>query len=218
MDTKKIEELAMCNQLTTEAIAVFLTEHQLTEFDKIFQDLAERTSVDWGWSGFNTDFSKTICELNNPELMLSYVTHYLNDDEAVNNAKHLSRDDFRWLLQHEQLDLCLKIFTTYLEKRKIEDIETQKLIYAAEHFSFFEILAAHQEVDASLQINMICEHTVRLIKLKAYISHHRLCEDAEVAFVKEKSLADLVADYAWRFGFCNRVQSGLLWRLLRRIG
>lgn len=218
---EKFKELALLNQLTKEQVADYAKEPHLAKLEKVFHELAEETQLlGWGWRGLEDWFTKIIREINSPELMLAYVKHYLNDDSTPCTIM-LSDEDIRWLLHHESLDTCLKVLDAYLEKRKISHLNIQKDIYENEHFSFFEVLIDHQEIFESLQERLVkncrfecVKDPQKLIMLRAYIAKYRLCEEAEVKFVRTKALAELVSDYAWRYGFCNRVQSGLLWTLL----
>ncbi len=91
-------------------------------------------------------------------------------------------------------------------------------------------MVEYQEISNDLQKSLFTEmarscddvnaRERQLAKIRAYIVKHRLCGDAEVEMVQrpEKELAEIIDRYAFKWGFCSQVQSGLLWRLVRRIG
>ena len=224
MTKSQIVNYARAGQLTDQMVAELFALPKEDVADAL-KDLTKVSVPDKFWFGLNKSMAKVIHEMNNPQAM-EYFVEFFICNRKDSPLSFLENEELKWLLEEVEFEKAWNALRLYLSHVDIP-FDQQKLVYESPHCSLFEAMIENQEIGYELEMRLVTdlqkdcsadERAAQLIRLKAYIAKYRLYDDAEVAMVRDKALADIAQDYAWRWGFCDRVMSGLLWELKRRIG
>ncbi len=187
----------------------------------LLRDLALKASSEYGhWHGFDAGFVRMIRQIERPiDALEMYVKYYISN--AVKTTRLLPSDVVSWLITDVNYDDGWKVFQPYFSK-VYQPEWGQKMVYESPYIQLFELMVEHQEIEKSLQIDMVTkedgdatdiEYARRMLRLRAYVRNHQLCPKAELLMVKNQELDEVVAEYAVKWGLNDNIRDLLIYEV-----